>query len=305
LTISRRALLTFLPGLALAESLSRPATHFPTNSRDRLAVTSWPFRDYISSPGNLSKVPVSSRMDLKQFPAFVARRFGVYNINPLATHFSSTDDRYLAEFREAVSRAGSHLVDLGLGGQEFYSPDPATRERALAYGRKWIDIAGKLGAPSVRQHLQLSGRQKPDASVATEALARLGEYGAKQNIVVNLENDSAESEDPFVIVAIIERVNNPYLRSLPDFGNTLASHDERYNARGVSAMLSHAWNMCHVKDSVQSEDGRIQHVDLESMFALARQSGYRGYYSMEFDTRAGDPIAGTQDLVRQTLHFLS
>lgn len=186
MTISRRALLTFLPGLALAESLSRPETHFPTNGRDRLAVTSWPFRDYISSPDNRSKVPVAGRMDLKQFPAFVARRFGVYNINPLVAHFSSTDDHYLAAF-----------------------------------------------------------------------------------------------------------------------GNTLASHDKDYNARGVSAMLNHAWNMCHVKDSVQSEDGRIQHVDLKSMFALARQSGYRGYYSMEFDTRAGDPIPGTQNLVQQTLHFLS
>jgi len=305
LTISRRALLTLLPGLTLAEGLSLPATHFPTNGRDRLAVTSWPFRDYISSPGNLSKVPVASRMDLKQFPAFVARRFGVYNINPLAAHFSSTDDHYFAEFRDAVSRAGSHLVDLGLGGQQFYSPDPATRESALAYGRKWIDIAEKIGAPSVRQHLRLSGGQKPDASVAAEALAPLAEYGAKRNIVVNVENDSAKSEDPFVIVAIIEKVNNPYLRSLPDFGNTLASHDERYNARGVRAMLSHAWNMCHVKDSVQAEDGRIKHVDLKNMFALARQSGYRGYYSMEFDTRAGDPIAGTENLVRQTLHFLS
>ena len=305
MTISRRALLTFLPGLALAESLSRPETHFPTNGRDRLAVTSWPFRDYISSPDNRSKVPVASRMDLKQFPAFVARRFGVYNINPLAAHFSSTDDHYLAEFREAVSRAGSHLVDLGLGGQEFYSPDPATRGRALAYGRKWIDIARKIGAPSVRQHLRLAGEQKPDASVAAEGLASLAEYGAKRNIVVNLENDSAESEDPFMIVAIIEKVNNPYLRSLPDFGNTLAYHDKDYNARGVSAMLSHAWNMCHVKDSVESKDGRTQHVDLKSMFALARQSGYRGYYSMEFDTRAGDPIPGTQNLVQQTLHFLS
>jgi sugar phosphate isomerase/epimerase len=108
-----------------------------------------------------------------------------------------------------------------------------------------------------------------------------------------------------VIVAIIEKVKNPYLRSLPDFGNTLASHDESYNARGVMAMLSHAWNMCHVKDSVQTKDGRTQHVDLKAMFALARQSGYRGYYSMEFDTNAGDPIAGTQNLVRQTLHFLS
>jgi sugar phosphate isomerase/epimerase len=305
LIISRRVLLTMLPGLALAEGVSLPTIQFPTKPRDRLAVTSWPFRDYISVPGNRSNIPESSRMDLKQFPAFVAQKFGVYNINPLAAHFNSTDDHYIEEFREAVSNARSHLVDFGLGGQNFYSADQATRESTLAYGRKWIDIAARIGSPSVRQHLRLSAGQKAEASIASQGLAQLAEYAAKRNIVVNLENDDAESEDPFVIVDIVETVNSPYLRSLPDFGNTLGAHDESYNRRGVSAMLSHAWNMCHVKDSVRGKDGGTREVDLKSMFGLARQRGYRGYYSMEFDTNAGDPVTGTQKLIEQTLRFLS
>ena len=77
-------------------------------------------------------------------------------------------------------------------------------------------------------------------------------------------------------------MNNSYLRALPNFANSLGEHDENYNERGVKAMLAHAWNMCHVKDSVEGEKGQRKTVDLARMFALAEQGSYRGYYSMEF-----------------------
>ncbi len=269
-----------------------------------MAVTSWPFPTYIDNPSNPKKA-AGPGMDLKKFPAFVAEKFEVHNINPLGSHFAATDDGYLAAFRQAVHDAGSHIVDLGLGGKYFYNPDRTTRQSAVDYGRKWIDIAVKVGSPSVRQHLQVRPGEKPDPAIAAKAFSQLAEYGAKRNIVVNLENDNAIAEDPFVLVAVIEKVNSPYLRALPDFGNALLAHDEAYNERGVRAMLGHAWNMCHVKDSVQTDDRHIKPVNLAKMFELAKQSSYRGYYSMEFETEPGDPIAGTQKLIQETLQCLT
>ncbi|MDQ2842731.1 MAG: sugar phosphate isomerase/epimerase [Acidobacteriota bacterium] len=241
---------------------------------------------------------------MKEFPAFVVEKFDVRNINPLATHFSSTDAAYLHAFREAVDKAGSHLVDLGLGGRNFYEPDPAARQSALDYGRKWIDIAVTIGSPSVRQHLAVKKGEKPDVATAADGLGQLAEYGAKRNIVVNLENDNAIAEDPFVLVAVIEKVNSPYLRALPDFGNSLIGHDREYNERAVKAMFGHAWNMCHVKDVVERDKGQLEKIDLGTMFELAKQSSYSGYYSMEYEIDAGDPIAGTQKLVKESLQYL-
>jgi hypothetical protein len=40
------------------------------------------------------------------------------------------------------------------------------------------------------------------------------------------------------------------------------------------------------------------------MFAIARQSGYRGYFSMEFETAGGDPFTGTTRLIDETLKNL-
>ncbi|HEY7305611.1 MAG TPA: sugar phosphate isomerase/epimerase family protein [Bryobacteraceae bacterium] len=268
-------------------------------------MTSYPFRAFIESPTNRDIDAHKRAMDLKDFPAFVVEEFGVYNINPLTSHFRSTDARYLDEFREAVSKAGSHMVDLGLGGRPFYDPDEAKRKDAVAYGKQGIDIAVVVQSPSVRQHV--SGRKglKPDVVLAAESLGQLAEYGSKRNIIVNLENDSPVAEDPFFLVEVIERVNSPYLRALPDFGNSLVGHDREFNERAVKAMFKHAYGIAHVKDTVRSHDGKVYSVDLESMFGIARADGYRGYFSMEYDTGSGDPVQGTKELVEKSLKYLT
>ena len=212
---------TFLQAVAaaplLAAQTTGPHLQFPTEPRQRLAVTSYPFRAYIDSPTNPARDKSKPGMDLKEFPAMIAKRFGVHNINPVGDHLSSTDGAYLKAFRMAVEAAGSHMVDLGIAGQDFSN----SGTEAVAFGSKWIDIAVLVGSPSIRPHLKTAAGAAPSVANAAESLARLAEYGSRKNIVVNLENDSPGSEDPFFITEVVGKVNSPYLRSLPDFGNSL------------------------------------------------------------------------------------
>jgi sugar phosphate isomerase/epimerase len=312
MNLTRRHFLTYPPFFAVSASLlikaqdsqQQPEFHFPAKPRDRLAVTSWPFRAYIESPTNHGRDRSKPGMDLTEFPAMVATKFGVYNINPLSDHFRSSDPAYLDTFRRAVEKAHSHIVDLGLPGGHFYAPDASMRKAGVDLGRKWIDIARVIGSPSVRQHVAGSQGAKPDAALAAESLGELAGYGAKRGIVVNLENDNPVAEDPFFLVSIIQKVNSPYLRALPDFGNSLIDHDPEYNQKGVRAMFKYVYNMCHVKDTVEGDDGKRATVDLEKMFAIARENSYRGYFSMEFDTGAGDPFHGTETLVQKSLRYM-
>jgi sugar phosphate isomerase/epimerase len=282
-----------------------PHLDFPTHPRDRLAVTSWPFRAYIATAANRDRKPNVPSMDIKDFPAMVVEKFAVYNVNPLLSHFPSTDPAYLESFREALAKARSHIVDLGLPGRSFATTDTSTAEAAVRDGCQWIDIAAAIGSPSVRQHLSAQPVQKPDLDAAAIHLARLADYGGKRNVVVNLENDNLVAEDPFFIVSVVEKVDNAYLRALPDFGNSIGKYGEDGNEKAVAAMLRHAFNMCHVKGAVQFDAGKTYHVDLGRMFAIARQSSYRGYFSMEFDTNGGDPFVGTTKLIDETLHYLA
>lgn len=316
LHLSRRDFLKQVSTLACAYSLSveglaqsknhgrHPDRVFPTNPRYRLAVTSWPFRAYIDSPDTRGRKPGVRSMDIKEFAATVAERFAVYNINPLLNHFRSTDPAYLESFREAVAKARSHIVDLGLPGRCFATTNTSTAEAAVRDACKWIDIAATIGSPSVRQHLSAQPGQKPDLDAAAINLARLADYGGKRNVVVNLENDDPTAEDPFFIVKAVEKVDNAYLRALPDFGNSIVKYGEEGNEKAVAAMLKQAYNMCHVKGAVQSDARKSYHVNLGRMFEIARQSSYRGYFSMEFDTNGGDPFAGTAKLIDETLRYL-
>lgn len=290
--------------LAQSTNLGRhPDLEFPTRPRDRLAVTSWPFRAYIKTADNRGREPGVPGMDIKEFPAMVVEKFAVYNVNPLLSHFPSTEPAYLESFREAVAKARSHVVDFGLPGRCFATTDTSTAEASVRDGCKWIDIAAAIGSPSVRQHLSSQQGEKPDLNAAIRHLARLADYGGKRNVVVNLENDNLIWEDPLFIVSVVEKVNHPYLRALPDFGNSIAKYGEEGNEKAVAAMLKQAFNMCHVKGDVQF-DGKTYHVDLGRMFEIARRSSYRGYFSMEYDTDGGDPFTGTTKLIAETLHYL-
>jgi sugar phosphate isomerase/epimerase len=296
---------TFLQAVAavplLAAQTTGPHIEFPTEPRQRLAVTSYPFRAYIDSPTNPARDKSKPGMDLKEFPAMIAKRFGVHNINPVGDHLSSTDGAYLKAFRMAVEAAGSHMVDLGIAGQDFSN----SGTEAVTFGSKWIDIAVLIGSPSIRPHLKTAAGAAPSVANAAESLARLAEYGSRKNIVVNLENDSPGSEDPFFIAEVVGKVNSPYLRALPDFGNSLRGHDAAYNQKAVDAMFKHAYNMCHVKDILRTKSGEVYRVDIPQLFGVARANAYRGYFSMEFDTAAGDPFGGTENLVQQSLKYMS
>ena len=244
-------------------------------------------------------------MELQDFAAHVAAKFNVHKIEPWSRVFPSTDPKYLEQFRLAVEKAHSAVVDIAVDGEySQYSADAAERDRALVSSKQWVDVGAALNSPSIRTHIQGNKDSKPDVGRAADTLARVAEYGAKKHVVINLENDDAVSEDPFFIVQVIEKVNSPWLRALPDFGNSLNTHDEDYNYRAMEAMFAHAYGICHVKDGEVDENNKATHVDVARTFGILKKHGYKGYCSIEYDA-PGDPYKPTAALVEATVKFLS
>jgi sugar phosphate isomerase/epimerase len=282
-----------------------PHISFPTAPRDRVAIASYPFRAYIDSPGNRDRNPSLPGMDLLQFPAEVAKKFGVRNIEPYSRHFSSLDSAYLAKFREALDKANAKAVNIAVSVQEsFYDEDPAPRSKAIASARKWVDVAVSIGSPGIRAHIHTAPNSPPSLERTVASLREVVRYSAGKNIVVTLENDDLVSEDAFFLVKVIESVNHPYLRALPDFANSMLTGDADFNYRALQAMFQHAYCICHVKDGEADDHGKQFNIDLEKSFQTLKASGYQGYCSMEFDA-PGDPYAATTKLVDQTIRYLS
>jgi len=298
-----------LPALVKA-SASGPSVKFPANPRDRVAVAAYPFREFLVGwkgwDGNSpSKVPRSQQIELKDFAAHIAEKFNVHHIEPWSPIFPSTDPKFLEEFRVAVEQAHSSIVDIAVDeGHSQYAADAAEREKAVAGSKHWIDVGAALGSPSIRTHVDAAKDSKPDVARAADTLSKVADYAAKKNVVVHLENDNPVSEDPFFIVQVIEKVNSPWLRALPDFGNSLAAHGEEFQDRALEAMFAHAYGICHVKDGEVDDEGKASHVDLAKAFATLKKHGYKGYCSIEYDA-PGDPYKPTAELVEQTIKFLS
>lgn len=299
-----------LPELARAAGNSEPSIQFPSAPRERVAVAAYPFREFIvgwkgwdgKSP---TPVPATQQMELKDFAAHVAEKFNVHRIEPWSRIFPSTDSKYLEQFRAAVEKARSAVVDIAVDGEySQYSTDGGERERAVVSSKQWVDVGAALGSPSIRTHIQGAKDSKPDVGRAADTLAQVADYAATKGVVVHLENDDPVSEDPFFIVQVIEKVHSPWLRALPDFGNSLAAHDEDFAYRAIDAMFAHAYGICHVKDGEVNEQGKAVHVDLARTFGILRKHRYKGYCSIEYDA-PGDPYRPTAELVEKTVAFLS
>ncbi len=286
---------------------TQPHIAFPANPRERLAVASYPFRDFILPPEDVSASanPTAPKMELTEFAAHVKSRFNINKIEPWSSHFRSLEPKYLDDFRTALDRAKSVVVDIAFDGRySFYAADRAERERAVADNKQWIDAAAVLGSPSIRTHIASADNQPPNLDRSTDTLLRIVEHAATRNVVVHLENDDGVTEDPVFLVKLIEKVNSPWLRGLPDFGNSLMHKAPEDAYAGVEAMFNHAYGICHVKQSEATEEGANVQVDLAYVFAILKRTGFRGYLSMEYDN-SGDPYKGTEELIAKSLQFLS
>ena len=293
------------PFAEFATAASEPNQQFPSATRDRISIASYPFREFVFGPRDDQKAPSRQSIALKDFAAHVISKFGVNKIEPWSLHFPSTDSSYLAELRASLEKSHASIVNIAVDGRHSqYSLDQKEREQAVAFGKQWIDVAVALGSPSVRTHIASAKDSQPDVGRAAASLSQVAEYGSTKNVVVHLENDDPVSEDPFFIVSVLDKVNSPWLRANPDFANSLTTGKIAYAYKGIAALFARAYGICHVKAMEPNDKGELVHVDMDKTFGILMNSHYRGYLSMEFDS-PGDPYEGTSALIKSTLEHLS
>ena len=179
-----------------------PICTFRRKPRERIAIASYPFREFIAGKDCKAAKP----MDLKDFAAHIVEKFQINKIEPWTGHFPSTDAKYLEQFRAAVEKARSSVVNIAVDGEHSpYALDRAEREQAIVFSKKWVDNAVAIGSPCIRTNLPAAKDSKPDLDRTAESLTRVIEYASAKNIVVSLENDNPVSEDPFFLASLVEK----------------------------------------------------------------------------------------------------
>jgi len=214
-------------------------------------------------------------------PKLCREEFGLGGLELVNTFFPSPNYNYLKELsRRAKDQDVKILLIMVDAEGELAHSDPAERRQAIRNHRKWLDCAAVLGCHSMRCNTGHAAPGDTDAvSRCADSLAQLAEYAKPDGLNVIVENHGGLSADPASLIAVLEKVNDPHVGTLPDFGNFPAEVD-RYDA--VRRMMPYA-KAVSAKCHDFGENGDETKIDYAKMMEIVLGAGYRGFVGIEYE----------------------
>jgi sugar phosphate isomerase/epimerase len=234
--------------------------------------------------------------NLLDVPAELKKR-GISHLEICHFHLPKLDDAYLSELKGAIESNGITLFSVLIDAGDITNPDPAKREKDVAWIKSWIDIAGRLGAQNARV---IAGDAKPDDAEglrrSVENLSALVEYARERGVRVMTENFHALTSRPESLNSILENLNGR-VGLCADFGNY--GGPTKYD--DLAAILPRA-DSVHAKAHFTAE-GAMEREDFNRCLELARTADFNGPYTLIFEGPQSewDGIAAIQEEIRATL----
>ena len=137
-------------------------------------------------------------------------------------------------------------------------------------------------------------------------LRKIAEYGEKRRINVIIENHRGLSSNAVWLSEVIKEANNPFVGTLPDFGNFCIkrgpgrSCEEEYDRyQGVKDLMPFA-KAVSAKSHVFDENGNEIYTDYMKMMKIVKDSGYKGFVNVEYegnDLSEDEGVIKTRDLL--------
>lgn len=192
-----------------------------------------------------------------------------------------------------VFRLKRHAFNLGLDisgtgvRNDFTAADPAVRAEGVTRIKTWIEVAAKLGAPTIRvfadsqapfknwqQASANAPREKVEAWMA-DSIRECAVHGQKFGIIVAVQNHGDFINTGAEHLSLLRRVDHEWCAALVDTGKYLTP--EPYADIALMAPYAVNWQ---IKETMQSTT-KSPRVDLKKLVSIIRQSGYRGYVPIE------------------------
>jgi len=232
-------------------------------------------------------------LDLMDIGQVFADKWGVHNVEMQHTHFPSTEESWLKEFKARLAKTKSQVsnINLEFGELNISNPSYSPRLQCIDLTKAWIDHAVVLGSPRIMVNQgQLNDETKP---WAIDALKAMADYGKAKGVKVGMENRGAyvvpglpqstvargagpapaapptSGTPAYPLLVEVMKASGTYANC--DFGNF---PDQEMQLAGIRAMLPITDGNSHLK---------INHerYDLAKALQLARQLGYTGLFSIE------------------------
>ena len=196
------------------------------------------------------------------------------------------DDSYLFKLKR-------HAFDLGLGisgtgvRNDFTAADNTVRAEGVQRLKTWIEVAAKLGAPTIRAFADSQPPFKTwteaagNASRATveawlaDALRECAEHARKFGVIIAVQNHGDFIRTGAEHLSLLQRVDHPCCAALVDTGKYPTA--DPYADIALMAPYAVNWQ---IKELIGTA-GNSPRTDLKKLVTIIRRSGYRGYLPIE------------------------
>lgn len=255
---------------------------------NRIAVSTYSFWRFQEG----SRVPVDEC--IRQ-----AAAMGFDGVEILHRQMDGEDNAYLQGLKRLALLEGVDLVGLSIH-QGFISPDPAVRRQNVEHTIRCIDLACRLGIPTMRVNTGRWGTSKdfdelmrnrgvePPLPGCTEdqafgwvieCLRACLPKAAECGVTLGLENHWGLALTPEGVLRIVQAVNSPWLGVTMDTGNFLEDPYDRLELLAPRTVYVHA------KTYYGGGVWYALELDYARIAGILRRHDYRGYVSLEYEGR--------------------
>ncbi|RDB03949.1 sugar phosphate isomerase/epimerase family protein [Runella aurantiaca] len=226
-----------------------------------------------------------------------AARMEIEGVDILHRQMDNEDNAYLQKLKRHAFVNGVDLICLSIH-QSFVSPDAAERQKNIDHTLHCIELAYKMGIPSIRLN---SGRWNTIKSF-DELMAKRGvepilpgyaeddgfkwcidsiekclAKAAECGVMLALENHWGLTSTPEGLLRIRKAIDSPWLGVLLDTGNFL---EDPYTKLEKVAPVA---NFVQAKTYYGGGEWYSLDLDYKRIINILRQANYKGYIALEFE----------------------
>jgi len=210
------------------------------------------------------------KMDIFHMLETIKYRYHVDAVGIWNGFFTSTDKDYILKVGEELKRRDMVLSNIAVDGANVCSDDEAKREKQYDTALKYLEIAARLGARSMR--IDWGVPRETLTEVEEDLIVkRYREYcdiAQREGFLLCAENHAGAARNPHLMKKLFEEISHPAYRVLLHVGSWYCDRDI-----GDEMILPYAAHT-HVMQGVVENK-------LNEVLTLFSKADYQGYIGIE------------------------